>query len=328
MPDSLPQYLETLPETRRARFESLVAAVSSRVEAAPRIHAFLFLPQRQHSHFEDADDAFWETVEQLMLAEPAGTDELPLAWVGYHVANRFTNRRQAQGFLVTDRRLLVQDQLSGLFGASLPRQHPLFIGPAGAAASAAEIVGSATASYDWEFAGPLVDEAAAQHLATALAEILTAVLESLGRAGEAQEAPAAPKAADLHGRLRDLNLAAPAKSPDDPKHAKHFAKLAKKMPLDPGERILVAFTDATLMGVYGLVLTDRGVRSRDLGEAPVSTPRDRIDPAAVRVDPENAQRLLLGAGEAHELPASLDEKRVRALAALISEWAMGDISDS
>ena len=327
MSDSLPQYLDSLPEERRGLFDSLVAAVSARIEDAPRIHAFLFVPQRPHPHFEDADAAFWEAVTQMMLAEPAGADELPVAWIGYHVANRFTNSRQAQGFLVTDRRLLVQDQVSGMFGASLPRQHPLFVGPAGVAASAAEIAESATAAYDWEFAGKLVDGATAQHLATVLAETLTAVLETLSRLGQAREAVAAPKAADLGGRLRDLNLAGVGKSPTDPKHAKHFAKLAKKLPVDPGERILVAFTDATLMGVYGLVLTDRGVRSRDLGEAPVFTPRERIDPAAIRVDPDGAHRLLLGAGEAHDVATSLSETQMRAVGTLLAEWAAGEISE-
>ncbi|UOR00406.1 hypothetical protein MUN77_09495 [Leucobacter allii] len=323
---SLADYLAPLPAESRELHTALVAAVGERAASAPRVHALLFVPGRAHPHFEDSEAVFWHAAQQLMLDVDPAEGELPVAWIGYDVASRFSGKREAQGFLITDRRLVVKDQVDGIFGTAAPRQYPLFTGPAGAAAAAAEITESSTAAYDWTFASDLVDTETAQSMTALLAELLVTVLETLARRRIAL-APAPETSASLRGRVRELGLDNDVKYPEDAKHAKHFVKLAKKIPCDAGERVLLAVTGSTLMGVYGLVLTDRGVRSKDLGSDPVVTPRERISPEAIRIDPEQPQRVILGPGEVHELPASLDERRAAGLVTLLREWSAGRLTD-
>lgn len=325
-PDALDGYLAALDSERRAVHTALVGAVALRASESPRVHDFLFIPGQRHPRFEDSEEVFWRAVRQLMLVEPAGRDEVPVAWIGYDVANRFTGRREAQGFLLTDRRVVVKDQVDGVFGTATPRQFPFFVGQDGIAGSAVEIAGSVVASYDWDAARSLVDGSTERGLGLLLAELLVAILEALTRLRIAL-APAPVAAADLRGRVRELGLSDAAKLPDDPRHVKHFAKLQKKLPLESGERVLLAFTGSTLAGVYGLVLTDLGVRSKDLGEYPVFTPAGEIVADAVRIDDRSEHRLLLAPGAAHELPATLSERQAAALATLVREWSEGKIVD-
>lgn len=319
---SFEQYLAALSDTRARTHAAVTAAIAERAASAPRQQELLFIAGHRHPDYEDGADRFWHAVEQLVLPEPAGADELPLAWIGYDVVNRFTGRREAQGFLLTDRRLVVKDQADGVFGTATTRQYPLFVGSGGIAGSASEIPSSASSSYDWEFARSLIDTDTAPGLGVLLSELLVTAMEALQRAG-AELAPAPPTSTGLLGRVRELGLGNAVKLPDDPKHAKHFAKLAKKLPVDAGERILFACTDSTLIGAYGFLLTDRGARSKDLGEDPVFTPTEQFVPEQIRRAPDAAQRILLGAGEAHEIPARFTEQQVAALVELLREWGEG-----
>ena len=322
MPQTLDDYRAALAPEQRARHDALLGAVATRAASAPRVHSLLFVPGRRHPEFADSETVLWRAIQQLMMTEQAAEGELPLAWIGYDVASRFSGKREAQGFLITDRRLIVKDQVDGVFGTAEPRQYPLFVNQAGVAGSAAELAETATASYDWEFPKKLLDAGTAQSMSQLLGELLVAVLETLGRLGTAL-APAPATAAGLRGRVNELGLGDAAKYPDDAKQAKHFVKIAKKFPLESGERILLALTGATLAGVYGLLLTDRGVRSKDLGKDPVFTATTGIDVAGVRISAENAHQLILAPGEVHELPATLDERGAAAVATLMREWAEG-----
>lgn len=325
---TLAEYLDSLPAERRELHRTLVGTISARADTATRIQELLFIPGRRHPVWEDSEELFWQAAREMMLPEPAGADELPLVWIGYHAMNRVSRSRQAQGFLLTDRRVIAQDDMAVLmFGQSAPRQYPLFIGPAGIAGSAARVAESAADAYDWEDIEGLVEREGAAETAQLLVELVTVVLEAETRLGlELADEPAA--ATDLRGRLRELGLADQAKLPDDPKQAKHFAKLAKKMPLDPGEQVIVGLTVSVLIGgAFGLILTDRGVRSRDLMEDPEFTPFERVVPAEIRISPENKEQLIVGPGEVHQLTNLLDEKQTAAMVTLVREWAEGRLAD-
>lgn len=58
-----------------------------------------------HPTWDDGENVVWRAVEQLILLAPAGSYELPVMWIGCDAATRLTNKRDAQGFLVTDRRV-------------------------------------------------------------------------------------------------------------------------------------------------------------------------------------------------------------------------------
>ena len=322
---SLDLYLASLPQQRRDVFDLLTAKASILAAKRSDIQDFLFVPGVAHPTWEDSANVVWRAIEQLMLVTPAGSDELPIMWIGYDVATRLTNKRDAQGFLITDRRVVVKDSTDLIFGKAEERQYPLYAGPHGIAGSASTIASAAIDSYDWRGAGSLVDEEDAEWFSQTLISVITMTLETLNSTG-AELAAAPATASDLRGRVRELGLGSDVKYADDKKQAKHFIKFAKKMPLDPGEQTLASFSDSTLAGVYGLMLTDRNLRSRDLMEDPVCTPKDRVEPAEIRVSPENAHKIIVAAGEVHDVPSHMREHEVAALVTLIREWADSQIN--
>ena len=325
MPSSLSAYLDALPGDRRSIHSTLSAALRQRLAPGPALDGLVFIPGEPRPVHSDHEEVFWQATEQLMLSTPSGEDELPLAWLGYHVKSRFSGRREAQGFLITDRRLVVKDDVDGIFGKALPRQYPLFTGPGGAAASAAETTAAATESYNWEYASGLLDDDRTAGLSRLLADALHTVLELSPSLGAAL--PQEPvTATDLRGRVQELGLGDVVKYDDDPQQAKHFAKAAKKLPLQPGERLLAAFTSATLMGVYGLLITDRRLLSRDLGEEPVSTDRAAIDPDGLRLSPDNDRQIIAAPGAVHQLPEGLSPEQRQALVTLLREYAEGRVA--
>ncbi|MDR6868193.1 hypothetical protein J2Y69_002807 [Microbacterium resistens] len=323
--ENIETYLSGLTPQRTALFTRLTARAAKLAAEKPDIQDFVFVPGHKHPTRDDSQSALWRAIEQMMRVSPAGDDELPIIWLGYDVATRFTSSREAQGFLLTDRRLIVKDTVNLVFGKGEARQYPLYVGSNGIAGSANTIASTAIEDYDWDSAGSLVDEEDAEWFSQLLVAAITITLEALADTGTVIDG-APITASDIRGRVKELGLSAAAKYADDKKHAKHFAKFAKKMPLDPGEQILVCFSASTLAGPYGLILTDRYLRSRGLGEDPVSTPRLQVDTEAVRVNPENKSQIIAAIGEVHEFPSHLGEREAGALVVLIREWADGRVS--
>lgn len=317
---TLESYALSLTPPRRDLLTLLTARASRIAAEQIDIQNFVFVPGHEHPTWEDSDAVLWRAVEQMMLVSPAGDDELPIIWIGYDVATRFTSKRESQGFLVTDRRLIVKDTVDLVFSKSEERQYPLYVGPTGIAGSASTIASAAIESYDWEGAASLVDVEDAEWFSQLLVSAITMILETLKSTG-AEVADEPPSSSDIRGRVKELGLGSQVKYFDDKKHAKHFSKFAKKMPLDEGEQVLASFSDGTLAGVYGLMLTDRNVRSRDLMEEPVCTLRSQVDAAAVRVSPESKHKIIVAAGEVHDVPTHLSENATTALVTLIQEWA-------
>lgn len=299
----------------------------SLADGAPDLSEFVFVPGQPHPDWEDAAEVIWQAVEQLMLPNPASPDELPILWVGYHVADRLTKKREAQGFLLTDRRLVVKDSVDLIFSKGVERQYALQGSSTGAAA---DLIASVMNDYDWDTAGDLVDQEDAEWIEELLAAAVAGTREVLGEPENTDAgspvAPATTVAGDLRRRVAELGLAADVKYPDDDKQAKHFTKLAKVIPLDPGEQILAAFSGGTLFGVYGLLLTDANLRSRDLGEPAVCTPRAVVDASSVQLSDGDVHKVIAAPGQVHDIPTHLSEKASAALITLIREWAQGRIN--
>lgn len=323
--ENLSQYVRELPGGQRGRYLTLTARLAQRLGSEGAAVDFRFLPGQPHPSYPDSDEVMWAATTELMLGDAETSDELPLAFLGYHVKTRISGRRESQGFLVTDRRLIVKDDVDGIFGTAVARQYPLYIGPTGIAASAAETATTAASHFDWKGAAALIDPPLAAALTQDLVTVVAVVLEGLGDLGVAP--PAAPATAtDFRGRVRELGLTGVMKYDDDPKERKHFAKLAKKLPMDAGERVTGALTASTIAGPYGLVITDTGLRSRDLGGAPVVTPRADVDPDLVSLSGPKATQLVVAPGQVHELPSHLTPVQLAAVEQLIQEWARGEIS--
>jgi hypothetical protein len=322
--DSIEMYVSSLPPQRAALLAQLAAGASELAAQKPDIQDFVFVPGHAHPSWKDGPSVLWRAIEQMMLVAPAGDDELPVVWVGYDVATRFTNKREAQGFLVTDRRLIVKDTVDLVFSKGEARQYLFPGGSRDAGDAARTITSEAIDGYDWNGAGSLVDEEDVEWFRELLVAAITLTLEAVANTGT-PIAAAPALTGDIRGRVKELGLSPAVKYADDKTHAKHFAKFAKKMPLDAGEQILACFSASTLAGPYGLMLTDRRLRSRDLGEAPVTTPRTAIEPAAVRVNPANESQILVAPGDVHDVPSHLSAREVSALVTLIQEWAGGRV---
>ncbi|GAA5228838.1 hypothetical protein [Paeniglutamicibacter antarcticus] len=219
----------------------------------------------------------------------------------------------------------MKDDCDGVFGKATARSYPLYLGTDGPRETAAVISAKASDSYSWTFAKGLVNEGMSSALAGRVGTSVAAVLKILHELG----APLGhePKVAgDLRGRIAELGLSAMVKYPEDPKQRKHFAKLAKKIQLEDNEKTLATFTDATFLGVYGLILTSRAVRSRDLGEDPVLTPWESVEPMNVAPNAANGKQLMVAPGAVHELPQSLTLLQVEAVADLVREFAAGSVT--
>lgn len=318
---NLESYKSSLPVERREMLSMLNARAVQLAAQRQEITNFVFVPGHEHPTWDDSQNVLWRAIEQMMLVDAAGDEELPVIWIGYDVGMKLSNKRQAQGFLLTDRRLIVKDTMDLVFSKGEARQYPLYVGPTGIAGSAATIASAAIKGYDWDGAGSLVDQQDSEWFAQLLVSVLTMILETLTSTGNQVASEAPGTAQDLRGRVNELGLGHEVKYADEKKHAKHFAKFAKKMPLDEGEQILASFSVGTLAGVYGLMLTDRNVRSRDLMEDPVCTARSAVDAAMVRVIAESKYKIIVATGQVHDAPGHMSPNDSAALVTLIQEWA-------
>lgn len=304
----------TRPDGGAPDRERLIVGITQIAARSPQILPLVFTPASVPHPMSDAVDVFHHAAGQL-LRRP---DEHPLAFFGAHSQNRFTRSREAVGFLLTDRAIHVRDSPSGLFGETVPRTVPLISGPDGVAASATAAVSSATATFEWSWAEAVVTPDNRSLFVQALTEAVVLVLDHDAATGGTLPTAPPPAAVDLRDRVEELGLTSHVKYPDDPKHRKHFAKFVKTFDLPPDELVAFSLTDQTFLGVYGVVATDRALRSRNLMEPPVSTPLAEVAGAEVRIEGDH-----LLAGNVHTVPAFLTDPEKAALVTLATEFAAG-----
>jgi hypothetical protein len=359
MSTSLDAYLADLPGPRKEAFAELRGAVARAVATTPdSVASFVFLPgQIDHLTFDDAADVFWLATQQLMLGDrdastsgaaalrplpdsspedeaatvasaldAAGPDrELPLLYVGYHLMNRLTRRRESLGFLVTDRRLIVQDNTSGIRRRPNPTSHALYADDRTPTVVAEELVATSTESYDWTLARRLVTPIVEPDLLAALTAGVAAVLANLAVTGfTPPPRVVSTSAAHLEGRVHELGLGTVVKFPADPKQQKHLAKLAKALALPADSTVRFTVTDATIAGPYGLVVTADTIYSKDLSEAAVGTPITQVDVAGLAFSADG-KSLVLAPGQLHTVPSHLDAAQKAALVTLLKEFASGAV---
>lgn len=332
MADQLDSYLDGLPEHRRAQFRMLRGAVEHAISTAPpsvidSTTKLTFLPgQTDHPEFDDAADVFWFAAEQLMTSTPDRADELPLLYLDYHLMSRITRHRESLGFLLTDQRLIVQDDTAGIRRRKDAVGFPLYSDDRDPHDVAADLVAEATATYDWSLGRPLVGPAVESDLLAILTASVAAVLDTLAATGNA---PAAREpvttARDLRGRIDELDLTVVVKFPDDAKQQKHFTKLTKAFALPDASAIQFTVTDVTLAGPYGLVVTSDTIYSKDLMEHPVSTSISQVDAAGVAFS-DDIKSLVLAADEVHTVPSHLTAAQRTSLVVLLREVVGGTLS--
>jgi hypothetical protein len=130
--------------------------------------------------------------------------------------------------------------------------------------------------------------------------------------------------AELDPRLAELGIRGEVLLADDPRLAKMLKIFGPKIGLSDAETVAFAVLDKPIGGVYGLVVTDTAVRSRDLLEKPVVSLRSAIDPASIRLN-DKATAIITEPGVAHILVTHLsDDVKSRILTA-VRELIAGDI---
>lgn len=317
MTDQLDSYLSGLPEHRQQVFATLRPTVAERAAASPDIANFVFLPgQTDHPTFSDATDVFWLATEQLSIDTADG--ELPLLFIGAHSMSVFTRKRESLGFLVTDRRVIAQADVSGISRAKPPVDYPFYRGQ-----SVTELIEAVRGDYDWTHSKSLVTVSDREQFLRLLGDAAASVLDLVS---DFPERPVVVRATDVRSRAHELGLSDVARYPDNPKFAKHFAKVAKGFALPAGDTVRIAFTDATFAGPYGLVVTETAVHSKDLMETPETTPLAELRDGVIRFS-DDGKSLLLGADDtAHTFPAHLDAAQKNGLLVILGEIAAGEVA--
>lgn len=315
-------FLNTLPPDRREAMVRVCAQIAAQVEGyTPQIQQYVFPADPLPGHvWEDARTVFWSAVDGF--APALRTDELPLLFVGAHAQNRLTKKRDAMGLMLTDQAVLVLNPKGVFSSNNSPVVFPL---------NTPFAVENAASRFEWSFMDGLFrrDQTAPDQMRAALTQVVARaaalVMPETGTAPDSGAAPAPQRqtASDIPGRIRELGLTIAVHLGDDPKQAKHLAKLGAKAGVPAGEKIIVSISDATLAGPYGTAITDMAVYSRQLMEDPVPpTPRSAIDPAQISI---TGSTLTVGPDEVHTLHTHLDDRERASLEIFLRELFSGQL---
>lgn len=279
------------------------------VGGSRQVQEVLFLTGYDHPIWPDHEEVLRLADQQLRHRVAALPDETSLAFVGVHAKNRITGSRQSLGWLVTDRRVVAQDDYS-VIGDVAPPRVTLYT----AGVTAESLTDELWRTFDFGEVLSRGDSVAAA-MGTAVRAVLDCVVPIVAT-GELPEA--AGPARTLKERVGELGLASAVKWPEE--EAKHFAKLVKTFNV---AGLRCSLTDTVIFGkVYGLVITADGILSRDLGEDPV---RSTWQDLTVRpIAPDETEDGLLGGGVRHIVPPHCTLHR-EALARLLNELATGAV---
>ncbi len=131
------------------------------------------------------------------------------------------------------------------------------------------------------------------------------------------------KSTTLIGRIIDLGLQKEysLKLGTDRNNEKHLKKVRTQFNINKNESIILTITDSTLAGIYGLVITDTYIYSKDIMEKPIFTKRNNIVLSYPFSIIKNSIRL--DEEVIHTLPNSLDD--IEAIRILVEEVVKKDL---
>lgn len=305
---SFNDHLATLPAEPARHGAALRAAVEQAVRRPSNadLSAFLFLPdQTDHPDHEDAAQVFAQAVEQMYGPRPWIGDEIPLLFVGYHAMNRLSGRRTAQGLLLSDQALYVQDDFTVLSSAPPPAEgHALPARADDAGAFVAVLLARYKAWKDWSALAERPEAALTSRLDVLLASVVRTVLDHHAQHQSQRQAP--ERSWTLGGLIADHGAVDTLLDPANPKLAKKLGKVIDKFQIPAAEALQFALVDFPLFGgPYGLALTAQALHSKDLMEAPVHIELARLDARSLRLS-EKGDQLLNNVEATLTLPAHAD----------------------
>jgi len=302
---SFADHLAALPAEHARHGDALRAAIALEVRRPSNadISAFLFLPdQTDHPDHEDAAQVFAQAVEQMYGPKPWVGDEIPLLFVGYHAMNRLSGRRTAQGLLLTDQAMYVQDDFTVLSAAPpLAQGQALPARREDAGAFVSMLLGRYKAWKDWTALADRPEATLSNRIDVLLEAVVKTVVTHHAQHASQRQAP--QRMWTLSGLIADHAAGGTLLDPANAKVAKKLDKVAGKFQIPADETLQLALVDFPLFGgPYGITLTTKAIHSRDLMEAPVRLALDRLDARSLRLS-EKGDEVLNDAGVPLQLTA-------------------------
>ena len=295
--NGLPDYLSALSDSDRSRFAALSSLVST-VAVPPQIQKFVFLPnQTDHPDWDDAAMVFWNATQELYLEHARSEGELPLLYWGFHSYDLLA-RRSSNGVLLTDASMYVMDVGSTFVGV------PRATVDASSFTRRGNVVDFGVGGIDLTPARRLMDEPAIDDSLAFLSTVVSLLAESApAAAASVEDTVSVDQLIERSTFSSEFDLAS------RPADAKRITKLASKWKLPADETVILAFSSATFMGVYGLAVTEKAVYTRDLMEPLERTARADVDPGQISWDAEKKGARITGSQVMPTLPSINDDNR-------------------
>lgn len=306
---SFSEHLQRLPAERAQHGAALRETVERHVRRPSNadLSGFLFLPdQTDHPDHNDAAEVFAQAVEQMVLPAPWVGDEIPLLFVGYHAMNRLTGRRTAQGLLLSDQAMYVQDDFTMLSSTPPPAQgHALPAAPQDVAAFVSTLLARFKAWKDWATVADMNEAFMQNRWSVVLEPVVDAVVSYHAQHASRREAP--QRVWTLAEVVAGYGAADTLLDPANPKLAKKLGKVTDKFGIGAQETLQWALVDFPLFGgPYGLALTTQALIGKDLMEDPVRIPLDTVDARTLRFS-DKGDELVAGSHPPLTVPAHLKD---------------------
>lgn len=281
-------------------------------EAPLSVQQVLFVDSDfEHPVWKDNSEVFQKAIQQFGKSAEILPQEIPIAYIGLH-AVALVAARYSIGFLITNTRILIKYSFS-ITGASKTTEAIGFTQKQ----DSQEIIDNAWKVFATKNHLSLTDEQS-YALQKTFNEVVTIVLSELKKQNILPQE--IKKSNTIAGRIKELELQEVLKS--YPQNQKNFDQFAKKFNINTPLFGAVDKSFFGLGGIYGLVITNEGITSRDLMEQPTSVTWNEIKeyPATIGTKKDT----FLAGNREHILPIFTTES-VPSLVILINEIANGEV---
>ena len=286
-------YVGTLPAHIQQHAEALRQSVV-RICRDSHLDGCTFLPdQTNHVEYEDAAQVFSEAFAQTLLRKPLTQHEIPLLYLGYHLATRFTGTRYVHGFLLSDQAVYLQDDFSVIGEAPLPQAFALPRNPQDVAAFIGQLGQRFKGWKDWAKLEDADVDTWQREVLVLLQSAITTILAYHQQHGSQQTLQ--PQTIDLAKFVAAHGLGETIRAGNLPENAKKLDKVSAKFRIPAGEAIHLAIADFPFLGgPYGIALTASAVYTKDLMEDPLRLPLSEVDERTLRYSDDGKEMRING----------------------------------